>query len=103
MGNWDVPDSDCESKSIFDDLRSQIPPNIVEGLDRYVNEHQPVGDFLTAVLSNDLRESLGRADLSSRRAIFEIVSLLYNYAPGVCWGSKEKVMAWLGGEDKDVE
>ena len=65
------------------------------GIIRYVENGTPPGEFLFAVLSNDLKESFGKADLENRRDMFEIVSFCYNYIPIECWGSEEKVNAWL--------
>ena len=65
------------------------------GIDRYVQHGIIPGDFLRAVLSNDLKESFGRADLENRRDMFEIVQYLYNNVPSVCWGSPEKVASWI--------
>ena len=76
-------------------LREAIPDRLWHGLKQYVEEGVPTGSFLYAVLSNNLRESFGRADDESRQALFAIVQLLYNYAPGDCWGSWALVDAWL--------
>ena len=72
-----------------------IPEYTKQAIDAYVQDHRPVGDFLTAVLSNDLALSFGRADEENRRALFDIVSYCWNEIPGPCWGSPKKVRAWL--------
>ena len=56
--------------------------------------YQP-GDFLTAVLRNDLREACGRADDMNARALMQHVRFLYNCAPASCWGSREQVRDWM--------
>lgn len=66
-----------------------------ESLARYIVSGVPTGDFLAAVLSNDLKESVGRADWLALENIPHIVSWLYNRAPGPCWGSPERVKEWL--------
>jgi len=76
-------------------LRSNVPRHTLGGIDRYVNERIEPGGFLRAVLENDLREAFGRADLINREALFDIVAYIYNECPAVCWGSREKVQAWL--------
>ena len=68
---------------------------IKESLDRYVNNKVSPGSFLLAVLQNDLKESFSRADHINRNRLFEIVSYCYNNIPETCWGSPEKVHAWL--------
>lgn len=65
------------------------------GIDQYVRVGQPVGDFLTAVLSNNLKEAFMYADEDNRVDLFEIVGYCYNEIPSSCWGSSGKVEAWL--------
>lgn len=77
------------------ELLSKVPEHLIEGLRRYINSHIKPGSFLMAVLENDLRESLGRADPASREGLFDLFLYLYNYAPSDCWGSPEKVERWL--------
>lgn len=72
-----------------------VPEHIRESLLAYANEHRPVGSFLEAVISNDLKEALGRADAENIDNLFAIVSWLYNYAPSPCWGSPERYAAWV--------
>ena len=72
-----------------------IPQSTRDAIDRYVNDHCPIGGFLKAVLSNDLVASFGRADEENRKALFEIVSYVYNEIPSNCWGSPEKVTKWI--------
>ena len=67
----------------------------MQGIQGYINDHIDPGGFLSAVLSNDLRESFGRADSQNREDLFEIVCWLWNHAPVDCWGSAERVAAWL--------
>lgn len=64
-------------------------------LRRYIDHKIPPGGFLQAILCNDLKEAMGRADGSNRRRVFEYVEWLYNFAPASCWGSPEKYRAWL--------
>jgi hypothetical protein len=66
-----------------------------EGLERYANERIYTGDFLYAVLTNDLFGAVGRADEENQRDIVEICSYVYNELPAGCWGSEEKVGKWL--------
>jgi len=70
-------------------------PEIKAAIDRYANDHVPTGGFLEAVLGNNLRESFARADEGNIRDMFEIVKYCYNEIPGICWGSPERVRAWL--------
>uniref|UniRef100_A0A6H1ZC41 Uncharacterized protein n=1 Tax=viral metagenome TaxID=1070528 RepID=A0A6H1ZC41_9ZZZZ len=74
-----------------------------KGLDRYVENRGPVGDFLRAVLENNLVLSFGYADDDNRRDLQEIVRYVYNEFPADCWGSCEKVNNWLNQPQKQKE
>jgi hypothetical protein len=72
-----------------------IPAHTLIAIQNYIERKLPPGDFLYAVLSNNLKEAYRTADDRNRSAIEEIVRYLCNYAPATCWGSKERVYAWL--------
>ena len=74
---------------------SLIPVAILAGLQRYRDEHTPVGHFLTSVLENDLHRAVAHADQSSLKALKTIVQYVYNELPGSCWGDKKAVKEWL--------
>jgi hypothetical protein len=82
------------SKHRLEELERLVPEHDHHGLIAFINDGIVPGSFLQAVLENNLREAFGRADLTNRAALFDIVSWLYNDAPADCWGSPEKVMAW---------
>lgn len=81
-------------------VKMTIPERILESLNAYAKEGRPTGGFLRAVLENNLSEAFGRADEENRKCLFEIVSYVYNELPIPCWGSPEKVKAWLSNEHK---
>lgn len=72
-----------------------IPGYMMGGLKRYIENHIPPGDFLTAIICNDLFEAVGRADDVNAANIPAYVGYFYNEAPSACWGSKEKMKAWV--------
>ena len=74
---------------------SIIPARTMESLQRYVDHGVPVGGFLQAVLSNDLRKSIGRADSENLAALVAIATWLYNEAPMACWGSPGAYDSWI--------
>lgn len=78
-------------------------PTTKEGIDRFAKYGQRPGDFLYAVLTNNLTKSFGRADLENRHDMFEIVSYCYNDIPGECWGNPDKVQAWMNKKQKERE
>lgn len=69
--------------------------DIKHTLDLYATKGIPTGDFLAAVLSNDLMDAMGRADEDNRDDLFEICEYVYNDMPAPCHGSREKVRAWI--------
>ena len=64
-------------------------------LDRYGQIGVPTGDFLKAVLSNDLFDAYARADRENINDLPEIVQYIFNELPMKSWGSREKVEAWI--------
>lgn len=75
--------------------------HLIDTFDRYVQHHIPTGSFLRACLENDLREAVARADHQNIHLLPEVVSYMYNELPFNCWGSPERVKAWLS-RDQDV-
>ena len=76
---------------------------IKQAIDAYAETGRPVGHFLTAVLSNDLAQAIGRADDDNIRNIREIVSYVYMEIPGECWGSPKRVKVWYAKKQKERE
>ena len=72
-----------------------ISPHMLAALRCYTEKHEPVGGFLTAVICNDLSEAVRRADEVNLRNLPAFVGYLYNKADSRCWGSKERMTAWL--------
>ena len=77
-----------------------VPEHSKAGLDAYVKDGIPPGGFLQAVLSNDLKDAFGRADIENRTHMVEIVNYLYNKMPVQCQGSRKIVEAWLKMHDE---
>lgn len=72
-----------------------INPAIMAGLQRYVGQHIRPGDFLCCVISNDLVGAFSSADEHSIATMHSIVGWLYSEAPAMCWGSRDRLNAWL--------
>ena len=77
------------------DYKYNIPEYTKQAIDDYVKKGIPTGDFLKAVLANDLMRSVGRADHNNRAALHEICSYVYNEIPSRCHGSYEIVNSWI--------
>ena len=71
-----------------------IPDRMMGGLQRWIELGVPPGNFLSAVLTNDLAKACGRADDENIENLPAYIVYLYNEAPSQCWGSVEKVQAW---------
>lgn len=74
---------------------SLIPPHMMESMRAYVEQGRPVGGFLQAVISNDLKEAVGRADNTNIWLIPIYVNWFYNECPGLIWGSREEYENWI--------
>lgn len=72
-------------------------------VDMYAKAGRPVGDFLEAVISNDLRGACSRADDTNIHLIPVYIAYLYNETPCGCWGSKELYKKWLKSKRQKTE
>jgi hypothetical protein len=75
--------------------RNLIPAHMWGAIERYMLHGIPPGSFLTAVLSNDLREAFARADDENTACMKQWVQFLYSYAPSGSWGSPEHFHSWI--------
>jgi len=66
---------------------------------RWIENALTPGGFLTAVLENDLKGAVARADHMNLAKLPEIVQWFTWNAPSSCWGSPEKVEAWTGTKE----
>jgi hypothetical protein len=73
-----------------------------ESLDRWGKDRILPGSFLRAVLANDLFDAVSRADPESLLVIRDVVYHIHWELPGLCHGSREKVLAWEGGKEVAV-
>jgi hypothetical protein len=80
-----------------------IRPDMLAAIRRYIDDRIPPGDFLTAVICNDLREATGRADDGNLLNLPAFVAYFYNEAPAACWGNAQKMEAWLERDDGSGE
>ena len=71
-----------------------IPARMMGGLERWIKHGKLPGDFLCAVLRNDLMVACQIADDENLANLPAYAAYLYNEAPSQCHGSLEKVRAW---------
>ena len=78
-----------------------IPERMMGGIERYINHGITPGHFLTAVLKNDLMEAISHGDLENQKNLVAYAGYLYNEAPTACYGSPEKVKAWVKSKSQE--
>ena len=71
-----------------------LPYHMRDAAQRYIEEGEMPGSFLTAVLCNNLVEAFGKADELNRRSLWAWAQWLYNDVPQDAWGSVEKVKTY---------
>ena len=72
-----------------------VPPPLRAALGRWIRDAELPGEFLFAVLANDLRETIGTAGPAELQLLPAIILHLVNNAPPQCWGSRNDVAEWL--------
>jgi hypothetical protein len=80
--------------------RSDVPHHLRAGLVRYFSDGILPGGFTQAVLCNDLKQAVGRADPYSTAGLATLVTFLMEHVPARAWGSKAKVLAWTTTPDR---
>jgi len=72
-------------------LECEVPRHMWEGALRYLLNGIPPGGFLTAVLENNLTESIRQADSTNLRSIVNWARWVYNWIPTTVHGSPKNV------------
>lgn len=80
-----------------------LPEHMRDAMKMYLEHRIEPGSFLLAVLTNDLKGAVGRADHINLKHLTNIVSYCYNEIPSQAWGSPAKVEAWLHPEAANAE
>lgn len=75
-----------------------LPERFRPGITRYLEHGVIPGDFLTAVLSNDLLGAFCRADDQSVRELHGLVAWCYQHIPHKAWGSVERVKQYSSAQ-----
>src|SRR5438552_2539481 len=71
-----------------------LPEHLRESLDTYVETGRPTGDFLRAVINNDLKDAVARADTENLHIIPAIVGYLSNECQTGSWGHARAWEEW---------
>jgi len=80
---------------------SKLPERLRTGTQLYIEKGVPPGDFLTAVIQNNLVETFVRADNDMAKKIYEIITWFYWEVPSACWGSETKMNKWIYKKDQE--
>jgi hypothetical protein len=75
----------------------KLPEPLREGFARWYLMGIPAGQFLQAVIRNDLSGAVIKADAGSLANIRNIVIWFYNNAPPICVGDNVKAWGEAGG------
>jgi len=67
----------------------QIPKRMRGGIIRYIVDRIPPGDFLTSVMTNDLKRAITFADDENMWIIPVYIAFFYNKVPSSIYGNKE--------------
>jgi len=81
-----------------DKLDDEIPAHTQGGLERYRDNHCEPGGFLYAVLTNNLRLAVRRADSENLAELPRIVTWIFHNMPTTAWGDEERYRAWINNE-----
>jgi hypothetical protein len=73
---------------------SKLPENVRYPVRAYIESGREPGDFLTAVICNDLHHALSFADHDNLAKLKTIVQFFYTQAPTFCWGDAKKFAFW---------
>jgi len=75
---------------------SKVPvPRMADAVRRYVEKGIQPGHFLMALLSNDLMDTIGRADDENAAAIKRWAIFVRCELPVGCHGSRSKMTDWM--------
>lgn len=76
-------------------LKAGVPDHLIEGLQRYIVDGIRPGSFLQAVITNNLREAVFKADPDSLAGLPRVVAFMLWDAPDACWGSQSIMADWI--------
>lgn len=84
-----------DSENWFRNSHEQIPERMRGGMIRYATKGIKPGDFLTAVIDNDLWEAVKNADAENVLLIGLYATWFRWVAPEECHGSRAKRIVWV--------
>lgn len=76
-------------------MRRMLPVHMWDCIEQYIGRGREQGHFWMSVVCGELFGAVQRADEVNRDELIHIVQSIVWYAPAGCWGSPEKVSAWI--------
>lgn len=73
----------------------EIPDYMAGQIVGYVERGEEPGDFIKAVIRNDLKGAVEHADSTNLVNIVAFVKYFYNRTPASCWGSQALLLGWI--------
>lgn len=74
---------------------ADIPGTVLKSLYLYVEYGRKPGDFLTAVLSNQLFQAFQKADSASKAGLDSLIHFIWKHVPVKCYGDARAVERWI--------
>lgn len=73
----------------------EVPEYMRDSVEEYVQLGKPTGEFLAAVIQNNLKQAVMYADENNIGQLPAYMNYFYNYAPSDCWGSAAAMKRWI--------
>jgi len=90
-------------KDLIDNMEMYLIPEYMRpGLLRWIEDGIKPGEFLTAIIENDLYQAFNKADDNNIFRIQSYLKFFYNCAPRSCWGSIDRAIEWQKTHNKPV-
>lgn len=77
------------------DLIEGVRPETIQALEDYVNSGKHPGDFLVAVLANDLTEAAIKVSVEDKYTLPEVAAYVYHHMPYNMRGGWKKVFDYI--------
>lgn len=80
---------------MYTDRGEVLPDNIQSAISQYVISGLINSNWLRGVLENNLKSAIFNADCENIKHLRITVTYLSNCVPHICWGSPDRVTAWV--------
>lgn len=74
---------------------AKLPDETIAALELYRTKGLPPGEFLQAILSNDLKRAVSEGLSDERETIAQVVAWAHGNLPTQAWGSEGAVEEWI--------